>query len=170
MSYTLVPYLIDLGRLQAVAGGGDAALVDALSAKYPRRVNGPVLEALSRIVHGRIDPDPGGAAAYAVALGALCDHLGERLDNEMFQDTGGDYLSEAGLDDLLQTGPPLPIPHTGDFPVVGHLPPQRAAEEVARLERLPPHPDPIVMRGRSQYDDWLQAATREQRGIVVYYA
>lgn len=88
----------------------------------------------------------------------------------MFQDTGDEYLEEVGgIQELLSAGPPLPIPQTGDFPVVGHYPPQAARDALERLEALPPHPESVVNQGREQLGDWLHAAAREVQGTVIFY-
>lgn len=178
MSYTLRPYLVDLARLWAIAGSGNAALLAELRQKYADRLRfksgvepSPVADALGRIIDGRIEDDTRFAPRYAAALELLCDHFGEQLDNEMYQDTHGGYTEEvAAVEELLNTGPPLPIPYTGDFPVVGHFGVAEAREAVTGLDRLDEHTEPVVERGREQFRDWLEAAVREGKDLVAFYA
>ncbi|MGV3719289.1 MAG: DUF7691 family protein [Actinomycetota bacterium] len=142
MSYSLVPYLVDLEQLRQAVGGKNEALLaaviagnpDALQDAEPDDEELSLAQALRHLVMG--EPlDAGSAHQYGYALMELCRHLGEELpERDLWESIHSNVLESTGADELLsRTGAPVPLPKIDDFPYIGHL---EAAQISALVDRL----------------------------------
>jgi hypothetical protein len=141
MSYTLIPYLVDLEALRRAAGSKDEALIAAAAEREPGLFEPenadedeiPEGEALRHLVMGT-PPDKRSTHQYGYALKSLCEHLGERLDADYWESIHWDVLEATGMEEILtRTGSPVPLPPIDSFPAIGHL---KAADIAAMVAKL----------------------------------
>jgi hypothetical protein len=142
MSYSLVPYVLDLEALGRAVGGADEALIAAIIQRDPEdfaegepdAAGVSLGEALRALVMG--GPFVSGAEhQYGYALERLCEHLGERLDRgDVWADIRWDVIEGTGMEEILDdAGPPVPLPKINSYPAVGHLTVAQVAEMAASL-------------------------------------
>lgn len=142
MSYSLVPYLVDLEQLRRAIGCKSEALLAEVIAGNPDVLRDEesddeelsLTQALRHLVMGE-PPEAGSAHQYGYALMELCRHLGEELpERDLWESIHSDVLEATGADELLsRTGPPAPLPKIDNFPYIGHL---EAAQIAALVDRL----------------------------------
>jgi AcrR family transcriptional regulator len=141
-----------------------------------------VLAAARDIVEGkkRLRRDP---EAYVHALHLMCQAIGVGLDNaavapaplQHFGDVDQtlarqDLLAVISMEQLLHGGDPINLPRTGDFPLVGHMPPedvQAARGELARYEWAGVPAD--VRDTIALLDRWIEEAAKHGEGLVCFY-
>jgi hypothetical protein len=142
MSYSLIPYVVDLDQLRNAVGSKDEALISALIAGDPERFQDEdpddeeisLGKALRQLIMG--EPlDAGSAHQYGYALKELCGHLGEEVaERDLWESIHWEVLESTGADELLnQSGSPVPLPRIESFPNIGHL---RAADVTALVAKL----------------------------------
>lgn len=159
MSYAHMTYGVDLGRLKALWGSKDEALLEEILDAQADELdsNDEFFEdmrdddedeededeggdeggafpdsrtALREIVAGSIAEREGAEAVYGYVLKILCEHLGEFLDGDIAEISQHPYESR-----MISNGSPLPIPiDHGDFPEVYHLPLEQIPEEIRRID------------------------------------
>jgi hypothetical protein len=108
---------------------------------------------------------PERASFYAWATEILCDHLGERLEDDDQVGWLDDLELGTGLED---SGPPLPIPPHPDTPLIGYLTAQRVAAQYERLKDadLRHEDDESIAEAREIVRSWLRQATESGRSLV----
>jgi len=146
MSYTLVPYLVDLDELRRVVGSGDAALLERARERAPDTFAEPerdeddeevsVGTALRHLVMGE-PPQADSAHQYGYALEHLCAVLGRGLDAGWWEAIRWPVLDATGMSEVLDSGPPVPLPKIADFPRIGFLEPPAIAALAARAAAGP---------------------------------
>ncbi len=143
MSYSLVPYLVDLNDLRRAIGSKDTELLEAVIQGDPDRFPPDDLDesdgevsgcrALRDLVMGTV-PEAGSGHPYGYALERLCDHLGRRLDADMWESIHWEVLEDTGFEAVLSgSGSPVPLPPIDDFPTIGHLTPEQVQEIVRNM-------------------------------------
>ncbi len=168
MSYTLTPYLIDLGDLRRAVESRDEALLDAIREGRPEvfaedeadegdadEEEIPLREALRHLVMGEARR-VGSAHQYGYALEALCARLGERLDADCWESIRWQVLETTGMDQVLKSGPPVELPPNDSFPAIGFLTPEQISAIVARMEKGPlKTAAPSGKKPRRSFGSWL---------------
>jgi hypothetical protein len=171
MSYTLVPYAIDLEELRGAVGSKDEALLASIREGWTEDVDEEEREegkvTADRALNDLIMGTPRGEEAgyqYGYALERLCEHLGERLAADYWESITWRVLQGTGMGDLLhESGPPVPLPKIDDFPTTGHLTADRVRELAARLGEKPP--TSVALSGkkkRRSFQEWLVGKVLEK--------
>jgi hypothetical protein len=165
LSYSLMPYYVDLQVLRAAVGGKDEALLAALAAARPELFaeeadpdedEVALGTAVRHLVMG--DPPAGGSAhQYGYALKELCEHLGEPAESDCWEAIRWDVIAATGMDEILtRTGPPVPLPPNDDFPRIGHLSAEEARTQAARFDAGPVQTlAPSGRKSRRGFREWL---------------
>jgi hypothetical protein len=196
MSYDLMPYAVDFGRLRAAVGSGDERLLAELASAHADEMTRldrhdedhdppipPAADVLRHLILGEAG-DPAAGFKYGYALEWLCEHFGEPLNNSEWSamrgqwfDTVGEALVAAGVPatfsvlNLAFRGSPVPIPEPDDFPGIGYFTPEEvpaaaAALDAADLGTMPED----VRKSVGQVRDWLGVCEETGRGLVCFYA
>jgi len=144
MSYTLLPYLVDLDALRGALGSRDEALFAAIVGGDPDEFadDGEDGElSLARALRHLIQGKPLLATAayqYGYALEHLCRYYGEMLPSDCWESIRWQVLEQTGFAEVLdRTGPPVPLPPSTDFPRIAHLTPEAAAGILAKAGDQP---------------------------------
>lgn len=146
MSYTLTPFLVDLGKLKAAVKSKDKALLQAVYAGNPDALSADaepeeddededlsLRTALQHLVMGEPFADDS-AHQYGYALMELCGHLGARLPADQWSGVRWEVLEQTGADELVtKTGTPVELPETDDFPRIGFLDARKVAATVEKM-------------------------------------
>ena len=182
MGYRTLAYAVDIDRIRSTFGSNDDALLRAIEQEFadefPRndewfsreiRRGAPTLrEALAQIVRGKITAREGIETEfqYGYAAELLCRHLGRELDNDDLIEFVDDLEIPTGI---TTSGPPLPIPESGDFPAIGFLTADQVRQEFASLkdEDLS-HDDDDIAAAREEFRAYLQQACALGRGVVMF--
>jgi hypothetical protein len=165
MSYSLMPYAVDLQRLRSAVGSKDEALLAEIQEANPATFadDDPdedeisVGGALRDLIMGHA-PVVVSAHQYGYALKVLVEHLGEWLPSDMWEGITWRVLQTTGMGDLLQnSGSPIPLPKMDDgFPVFGHLTAERVKELASKLGDTPPTTvDLSGKKKRRGLQEWL---------------
>lgn len=147
MSYSLMPYAINLDQLRNAVGSKDEALLAEIQEANPEAFAEDdhdedeisVGRALRDLIMGH-PPVAASAHQYGYALKVLVEHLGEWLPSDMWESITWRVLQTTGMGDLLQdSGTPVPLPKMDDgFPAIGHLTADRVKELASKLQGTPP--------------------------------
>jgi len=170
VSYTLTPYLLDLARLRALVGSKDLSTIRAIRKNDPKRFDeedddsdGVSLgQAVTNLIMGA-PPGKAGAHQYGYALEAIADHVGKRLEIDVWGGARGSALEALSLRQVFKRGAPVKLPKYGDFPAFAYL---TRAEIVELLPRVPTLR--TSLRDRSlvelldEFDGWLKTAASEK--------
>ena len=187
MSYSLVPYMIDLADLRGAVGSGNRKLIEAIRDKYPEAFNGvyddsgddedvTLGEALEQLVNGGPMPR-GSTGAYGEALRGLAAHFGARREARAWAGIKLCALDEAGVDGFTGNGPPVALPDpNGDFPIIGHLTRETIRELLANPGRLPkPHShrereQKVLTELTTEFEGWLRTAASHDKDLLFFCA
>ena len=180
MGYSTVVYAIDIDRLRNVFGSDDQELLQTVEKKYDKalrrsdetfqsriRDGAPTRrEALRQIVAGTISGSDSAAFQYGYALELLCKHLGRVLDNDDLIA----FISDLEIPtSLIESGPPIPIPKSADFPSIGYLTAEQVREEYAPLKDQDlSHEDEEIEEAREEFLSYLRRARKNGLGIVSF--
>lgn len=145
MSYTLMPYLVDLEELRRAVGSKDEALLAVMKQSMPEVFEEEEVvdheedeelslgQAVRHLVMGE-PPDTESAHQYGYALEQLCRHLGEEPEErDCWCDIRWTVLETTGMEEVLKTGSPVPLPPINDFPTIGHLKAEQIEAIVAKM-------------------------------------
>lgn len=185
MSYGLTAYAVDLQLLQRIFGSGDERIVVEVGLRLRPRVEQlrvwlpelDPLEAVGELVDGRCQR-PRLGHVYGYALQLLCDLLGHALPNDVFSPCRLDwlelvdgYMDEAGVASAVRLGrligePPLPVPRSDEYPLVGFWEPADLARALPGFDARPPAE---LVPAWSQLRGWLVEALERDAGIVGFY-
>lgn len=162
MSYCLFPIVIDIDRLNSTLGSGDAKLIAAIDgADDPEN---PVHEL---IMGTSLQGEP---HEYGYALIELCEHTGTPILVNNWGAVRWAALEVCGLEDVLQTGPPVSIPPYDDFPVIGHVRRNDLQQHIdAALSRRDKSDDEDIEEMLDEYVEWLTAAQSQNCDIMLCY-
>jgi hypothetical protein len=170
MSYTLSPYLVDLDGLRRAVGGKDSALfkavVDGNPAAFGEESDEEYDEdeeeiSLRTALRQLIMAEPFAKDSlhqYGYALEQLCRHLGEEVvGRDLWSGIHWNVLEDTGVEEMLfQTGAPVSLPPSDDFPRIGHI---TATDIVAQLRRVGDAPlktaTPSGRKPRRSIRSWL---------------
>jgi hypothetical protein len=144
VSYSLVPYAVDLNQLRAALGSKDEALLTAILESDPERFEEDEDEgelslraALRHLVMGLNRRNDSGYQ-YGYALEHLCAYLGERLDSDEWESIRWEVLEETGMVEIMEgNGSPVRLSRINDFPSLGHLTPEQVRVMAERIEQGP---------------------------------
>jgi len=183
MSYSLVPYAIDLEQLRAAVGSRNASLKKEVYTACAERIEEDAddLEdddealtlkaAIGELIDGQLS-DEDSAHQYGYALEALCQSLGQSLDVDLWCGVRWAAMEVTGLDEsIMAAGPPVDLPDlSGDFPTIGHLDANAVAAAVDKLDAAPSkHDDPDAQELFAEYETWLRTAHKAGKAIVFFY-
>jgi hypothetical protein len=176
MSYSLIPYAIELKHLRASVGSKKKALVEAVIKGHPKRFkeeasSGEVSlrDALTHLVMGESQDDDSGHV-YGYALEELCRHLGTELKVDLWCGVRWEAMEILLLEKLLkESGSPVELPFIPDFPAIGHI----AASDVARTlkevqERKAGTTDTDLRDLLSEFQGWLKMARTGGKDLVLF--
>jgi hypothetical protein len=111
------------------------------------------------------------APQYGYALQLLCGHLGELIPPDFWGGVPWGLPEEVGLGHLLnRTGPPVPVPRSRDFPIIGHWTAAEIAAKVAELGDSHLTSDEEELQELvDEYEGWLRTAAAKGKAIVFFY-
>jgi hypothetical protein len=177
MSYSLIPYAVDLKKLRAAVGSKEQALVQAVihgNAKLFKQQGEAgelsLREALEQLVMGS-DLDGDWGHVYGYALEQLCRHLGTPLKVEGWIGVHWEIMEMFQLDQLLKdSGPPVELPFIADFPTIGHI----RAKDLPRVlrdvqERKADATDADLRGLLGELEGWLKKARAGAKDLVLFY-
>ncbi len=176
MSYVLMPFMIDLSKLRAAVGSKDAALVQAIRAHNPEeftkvdRERGLSLgDALSRLVMGeKLGNEK--TYQYGYALEALCRHLGEVIRPDTWGGVRWAAMEDTGVEAVMESGPPVPLPPNDDFPTIGYL---EVGDIRRRLKEADgngmTNPDSDLQELLTEFEGWLRQAASNGKDLIFFY-
>lgn len=171
MSTTTTAYGVNLEEIGSAIGSRDQALIAQLQAKVTpdpfATDGGPTVEGgLQELITGDPPEGPTENAIKLYALEMLCEHFGTRLG-------GGDHISY--LDDLgwqtklLDSGPPLGLSRSDDFPDVAYLSATDVRHEYDEFSKLDSDCDVEgVEEGREELLGWLQQCAQQGLALVTF--
>ncbi|WP_017591997.1 DUF7691 family protein [Nocardiopsis potens] len=194
MSYGLMPYAVDLAELRSVIGSGSEHSLNALL----RSSWGRELDRLDDLFDGQDGPSAREAARHLLlgeeyhqrsgALYAYClKALLEAHDCASFLPNGEWYpvrydwfdevrgeLKDGGVSfdpaSLTYRGQVVPLPSVDDFPQIGCIEADRAAELAAEFDAMnEDRIDPQALDGVREMHGWFRECARTGRGLVTYY-
>ena len=174
MSYTLVPYMIDLDRLRAAVGSKDAALVEAVRSKGPEQFDSDEYDltlgqALTQLVMGeKLGRDD--THQYGYALEKLAAHLGRRLPLDLWSGVRWAAMEDSGVAPIMDSGPPVNLPKIDDFPTIGYLPREQIADMVGKMgdEGLT-NEDEELEELLKEFEAWLREAAKAKQDLLLFY-
>ena len=188
MGYAFSVFSVDLKKLAKVWGKNDKKLGKAIREKYAREITeadewfvDEIVEqgaptrarALYELLAGKPEKKQHGFQ-YGYALELLCQHFGERVDQEElrnFDDVLDPLLKKAKCP---KTGQllgrhvlPLPIPRPADFPEIGSVTPAGCIAGIGALGTIAPHaPDDNARMVIAEVRGWFERA--KKRGLVWF--
>jgi hypothetical protein len=124
MSYSLVPYMIDLAKLRAAIGSKDAKLIESIRKKNPEKFDSDEYDdltlgqALTQLVMGE-KLGKKATHRYGYALEKLAEHLGKRLPLDFWSGVRWAAMVDSGVAPIMRGGPPVELPKIPDFPGIG---------------------------------------------------
>ena len=176
-------FLIDLSNISLLLSGQSPDtenIVEQIRSKYPsaweidpdydEASEGQALESL--LTTGKWT---GSANLAGRALILLIRQFGEKLNSESLDDASFMFLAavmpDIPTEDYFCCRPPAPLEDWGgDFPIVGYLTPQEAAET---LDVWPEpdfdDPEPEIYAAREQIEDWLQKSRDSQTTLIMFW-
>lgn len=184
MSYTLKPYLVDIGVLRSQIGSRDNTLRSVLDkqASTTSQDRSGVTAAVNDLVEGR-PLAAGNAACYVFAIELLCRHIGEPLEVDHFNFIRGVFIDD--IDEalscigfgsrflrkqLLGRGPPVDIPVPAGPPQCGYLMLQNIEATLSSIQQdLPQGLDWELARGIEELKLWLEHALSRRLDLVCFY-
>jgi hypothetical protein len=198
MSYGITAYAVDIEKVRAQIGSGDAGLAEDYAASFPEHrqhvqehldeLRGDSAVTLADIARQVILGEPYDerfGSAYRYFFEHLCERAGERMHNHGFTPfSGWDYLrvvdkalADAGLlvpdftlEGLIAGGSPVPLPYA-DFPAIGHRLNAELAAPAERLANAPNTSLPDDEFGMQAYAlfQWLSYPEDEGLDLVTFY-
>ena len=141
MSYSLVPYLVDLEKLRRVMGSKDDVLLKSVlsnigdedetsddaegdndeDVEEDEEEEISMTRAVTDLISGN-KPVDGSGHVYGYALENICNTIGTRLGADEWCGIRWEVLEATGVETLLVTsGSPVPLPEIDDFPTIGFL-------------------------------------------------
>ncbi len=199
MSSTMTGYAVDFGRLKSIYGGTEKPLLEKILVQRRselRDLNDDVFaddieagrltmqQALKEIFDGKIS-DPKSGAQYLYALEQICQTIGNWMVPSVLSGIAGGWITKTfgpvlakkwklkgvlTLEELMEKGPPLPLPKADDFPAVGSFSPEEvdaALDKLWRVDRT--DVDPEVLEGVVEIEGWLKTAQKAGVGLITYY-
>jgi len=199
MSTTLTGYAVDFDRLKSIYGGNNERLLEKILVQRRRdlrEMNEGVLadgirdgrltvqQALGDIIAGRITDRKSGAQ-YHYALEQICQTVGTWFAPSVLSGIAGSWMFETfgpvlekkwklkgvlTLQELMEKGPPIPLPEPEDFPAVGSFTPEEvdaALDKLWQVDRT--GVDPEVLEGVAEIEAWLKTAKKAGVGLITYY-
>jgi hypothetical protein len=190
MSVGFMVWMVDLGAVRGAYRSGNEKLRRMIGGRFKRDIaqlddmlgEGKTYGALRQIIDGSEMPKRG--AEYAYALRLVVEHFGRFLYNNPLMPCGFDLPREVdkelvrlGLEKHFQLSrwmgfdPPVEIPYPDDFPSVGHMEAQAAAEAAAAFDEadLGSVADAQVAEAIRCIHDWLREARAQRWGLVSYF-
>ena len=175
MSYSLVPYLIDIAQVESAVGSKDESIIDNIRKRHPELFDSasrsaPLSVALSELILGtplerRRPPQ------YSHALEWLCDEFGTRLNCNVLSGIRWDAMQDSGIADLIRRGStPLALSFVPDFPFVGVLPRsvcQGMAESLGDDALV--HSVPELQEMLEEFEGWIREAARKNLDLMFFY-
>ena len=183
MSYSLVPYFVDLDQLRRVVGSKDETLIAAVHASDPARFDdaggenddgyGEELSlgaALSQLVMGE-KLNKSHAHQYGYALERVCEHVGQRLTCNLWCGVRWAAMEDTGVDAILtRSGPPVKLPPIPDFPTIGYLDRQEVRAMVEQMgEEGLGHEDAELRELLKEFEGWLREAAGSGKDLILFY-
>ena len=199
MSSTLTGYAVDFERLRSIYGGNDERLLDKILVQRRRdlrEMNEDVFadeirdgrltlqQALGDIFAGKITDRKSGAQ-YHYALEQVCQTVGTWFAPSVLSGIAGGWMFETfgpvletkwklkgvlTLKELMEKGPPIPLPEPEEFPAVGSFTPEEvdaALDKLWQVDRT--GVDPEVLEGVGEIEGWLKTAQKAGVGLITYY-
>ncbi|MFW5416009.1 hypothetical protein J0910_05235 [Nocardiopsis sp. CNT-189] len=190
MSYGLMPYAVDLAELRSVIGSSSEQALNSLlrsdwadSLDRLDRTGGPTArEAVRHLLLGE-EYDKGSGALYAYCLKTILEAhpCASFLFNGEWSPVRYDWFEEveaelkkAGVSfdpaSLTYEGQVVPLPPIDDFPQIGCVEADRAAELAAEFDAMDEDRiDPQALDGVRELRGWFRECARTGRGLVTYY-
>lgn len=174
MSYSLVPYVIDLAQLRAAIGSRNQSLIAAIVEKHPRQFESPDSElpleqALTQLVMGE---ELGETAThqYGYALELLADQLGQKLPFDLWSGIRWDAMEDSGVASIMDSGPPVSLPAISDFPNIGYIEQDKIAQMVAAMDDEGLTNDvPDLEELLKEFEGWLRMAAQAKKDLLFFY-
>ena len=171
MSSCTYGYGVDLTRLTAVQGSGDANLLSELVETAPTDPfaepgEPTICDGLQALIDGNLLDSYEGRAQQLYALELLCQRFGKQLDGQ--EHIG--YLEDLGWETAaMEQRSPLDLPAADDFPMSGYLTADEVVEEYARLkdEEIEDEP-PELADAREEFVWWLKQCADKGLALVTF--
>jgi hypothetical protein len=174
MSYSLVPYIVDLAKLRAAIGSKDAKLIETIRKKDPEKFDsgkdGLTLgEALSQLVMGE-KLGKKAAHQYGYALETLAKHLGKPLPLDLWCGVRWEAMEDSGVARIMESGSPVKLPKIPDFPGIGFLERNKIADMVRKMgdEGLTNEDEELEELLR-EFEAWVRAAAKAKQDLLLFY-
>lgn len=175
MSYTLVPYMIDLAKLRATIGSKDAGLIKSIAKKDPKIFAADNYEPVTvgqacehLVMGGKLVKKAG--HQYGYALAKLAEHVGKRLSIDMWSGVGWAAMEDSGVARIMESGPPVKLPKINDFPVIGFLDSGRVTDMVEKMgdEGLTNENDELEELLK-EFEAWLRKTAKAKKDLLLFY-
>ncbi|MEM9352637.1 MAG: hypothetical protein AAGA92_06470 [Planctomycetota bacterium] len=177
MSYSISLYLVDMDKLEQHVGSGDEDFLARVVENNPEEMDEEEEDdeddeltlkgAVDQLILGG-DKDPEEAHQYGYALLEFCDTLGESAPVGDGGEANWQTVEDSGLAKLFeQSGPPVPLLPSDDFPTIGHV---RHAKISAALSGL--EDDELDADAEDLRDDFIAAAKKAQQeglDLILFY-
>lgn len=176
MSYSLILFAIDIGKVTKLVGSGDEPKLYRLISNMAERLEEmgddsdleTLTNSLTLIVDGNFSDDQ---ADYLYALEQICEDLGDRIDLPTFEDAHWSFFSEVGfIDEYLNETLPFPI-RTEDsryriyFATRGRVAELSTAMDDHSLE----HPDREIISARHELQEIVESVADDQLDLIGFY-
>ncbi|REE96211.1 DUF7691 family protein [Thermomonospora umbrina] len=186
MGYGIMPYAVDVNVLRSphkyAADPDDfLAWIQDRHCTDDEWEAGPTRQALRELFYG--EPHTGTEGhTYGYALKALCSTFGSLRDNGSWYPFGSGWpetvrnaLADVGVkfdpEDLMYSGPPVPLPSIDDFPVIGHVlrDELRPTFEALNAADLSPIGDRQVVEAITELHGWMRHCVENDYDLVCFY-
>ncbi len=179
MSYSTAIYAVDLQLLESSFGSKDVDMLRHIKRQYGHLFQEadewfddkisqgvPTLEeAIAELIEGTLTAPALAAFQHGYALEMLCRHFGARLNSDALGMIEGMGVAER----LALSGPPIAIPRSEDFPVIGYMTYQQTVAELQRMEgKTFSYTDKYVETAHMQLKSCLEEAERRRVGLVAF--
>jgi hypothetical protein len=179
MSYSLIPYVVDITQLKSIVGSKDESVVKAVvgvaSAECDEdddedQIDADLEEAIFQLVTGQ-ETDEVDAYQLGYALQEICEYAGTRPPVSEWSGVRWSAIEACGLKELLtKTGPPIDLPASSDFPRIGHIRREAVADHRLKARaRFQEIPQTDLRELFQEYISWLETAAAEGLDIVFFY-
>ncbi|MGN6627423.1 MAG: DUF7691 family protein [Tepidisphaeraceae bacterium] len=176
MSYSLVPYLVDLPAVIAAVGSNDSALINAIERSNSRRFNADefddgmtIGDAVRQLVNATPRRDVSGHL-YGYAFETLCNQLGKALPSDLWCGVRWATMEDSQVAQIMKSGSPVSLPPIQDFPMIGYLTRKTIQSLVHRMgtEGLT-NANKELQELLREFESWLREAARVDRDLVFFY-
>jgi len=174
MSYSFVPYMIDLGKLRAAIASKNVKLIASIRKEDPKRFDSEQYDltlgqALTQLVMGERLGDKA-THQYGYALEKLARHLGKPLPLDLWCGVRWEAMEGSGVAPIMESGPPVKLPKIPDFPSIGFLERDKIAQMVKKMgaEGLT-NEDEELEELLKEFEGWLREAEKAKQDLLFFY-